>query len=100
MIGPVEGVEGFYCAVGMGGYSFVLAPAVGEMVARLVTDEASDGSVRPKRSDRARSEEPRLFLPPQPLRRATGRQRKCPLLATGEECPASIHELLTQQTQQ
>jgi len=51
MIGPMEGVEGFFCAVGMGGYSFVLAPAVGELVARLITDEAIDGSVHPKRSD-------------------------------------------------
>lgn len=51
MIGPVEDVEGFYCAVGMGGYGFSLAPAVGELVARLVTDEASDGAIRPKRSE-------------------------------------------------
>lgn len=50
MIGPVESVEGFYCAVGMGGYSFGLAPAIGEMIARLVTDEATDGTVQPKRS--------------------------------------------------
>ncbi len=51
MIGPVDGVEGYYCAVGMGGYSFALAPAVGEMVARLITDEGSDGVVRPRRSE-------------------------------------------------
>ncbi|MCA1667349.1 MAG: FAD-binding oxidoreductase [Thermomicrobia bacterium] len=51
MIGPVDGVAGYYCAVGMGGYSFVLAPAVGEMVARLITDEGSDGVVRPRRSE-------------------------------------------------
>ncbi len=50
MIGPVDGVEGYYCAVGMGGHSFALAPAVGEMVARLITDESSDGVVRPRRS--------------------------------------------------
>ena len=50
MIGPTDGVEGFYCAVGMGGYAFGLAPAVGELVARLVTDEASGGAVRPKRA--------------------------------------------------
>ncbi|HEY8292320.1 MAG TPA: FAD-dependent oxidoreductase [Thermomicrobiales bacterium] len=51
MIGPVNGVEGYYCALGMGGYSFALAPAVGEMVARLITDEGSDGVVRPRRSE-------------------------------------------------
>ena len=51
MVGPVDGVDGFYCAVGMGGYNFVLAPAIGEMVARLVTDEATDGTVRPKRAE-------------------------------------------------
>ncbi|MGI8855538.1 MAG: NAD(P)/FAD-dependent oxidoreductase [Thermomicrobiales bacterium] len=51
MIGPVDGVGGFYCAVGMGDYRFVLAPAVGEMIARLVTDEAIDGAVRPRRSE-------------------------------------------------
>jgi glycine/D-amino acid oxidase-like deaminating enzyme len=51
MIGPVDGVEGYYCAVGMGGYSFALAPAVGEMIARLITDEGSDGVVRPRRSE-------------------------------------------------
>ncbi len=50
MIGPVDGVDGYYCALGMGGYGFALAPAVGELVARLVTDESDDGSVRPKRS--------------------------------------------------
>ncbi len=51
MIGPVDGVEGYYCAVGMGGYTFTLAPAVGEMIARLITDEGSDGVVRPRRSE-------------------------------------------------
>lgn len=50
MIGPVGGLDGFYCAVGMGGYAFALAPAVGELVARLVTDEGSDGVVRPRRA--------------------------------------------------
>lgn len=50
MIGPVGGLDGFCCAVGMGGYGFALAPAVGELVARLVTDEGSEGVVRPRRS--------------------------------------------------
>jgi sarcosine oxidase subunit beta len=49
MIGPVEGVDGLYCALGMGGNLFALAPAVGELVARLVTGEGTDGIVRPKR---------------------------------------------------
>jgi len=51
MIGPVGGIEGFYCAVGLGGYSFTLAPGVGELVARLVTDEGGEGVVRPRRSE-------------------------------------------------
>jgi sarcosine oxidase subunit beta len=48
MIGPVEGVDGMFCALGMGGNLFALAPAVGELVARLVTGEGTDGVVRPK----------------------------------------------------
>lgn len=50
IIGPVEGVDGFYPAIAMGGYNFVLAPAVGDMVARLVTNERTDGSVNPKQA--------------------------------------------------
>lgn len=50
MIGPVDGVDGLYCALGMGGNAFALAPEAGELIARLVTDGGTDGAVRPKRS--------------------------------------------------
>ncbi len=76
MIGPVEGVDGFYCAVGMGGYSFALAPAVGEMVARLVTDEGSDGVVRPRRSQELDPKSHAYFFRPS---RFAGRTAKVPL---------------------
>ena len=42
MIGAVPGVGGYYCAVGMGGHSFCLAPAVGELIARLIIDKRTD----------------------------------------------------------
>lgn len=44
IIGPVAGLHGFFCAVGLGGESFCLAPAVGELVARLITDPPAAGT--------------------------------------------------------
>lgn len=44
MIGAVPDVGGYYCAVGMGGHSFCLAPAVGELVARLIIDKRTNSS--------------------------------------------------------
>ncbi len=45
VIGPVAGLGGYFCAVGMGGHAFCLAPAVGELVARMITDARSDSAV-------------------------------------------------------
>jgi len=42
IIGAVPGVSGYYCAVGMGGHSFGLAPAVGELIAREITEPRAD----------------------------------------------------------
>lgn len=50
LIGPVDGVDGLYCALGMGGNAFALAPEVGELIARLVTGGGTDGAIRPKRA--------------------------------------------------
>ena len=92
MVGPSDGVEGFYCAVGMGGYNFVLAPAIGEMVARLVTDEATDGTVRPKRSEDL---DPKghayFFRPGRFANRPTGAAAPASMVVD-ERCPPSPHE--------
>jgi sarcosine oxidase subunit beta len=80
MIGPVGGIEGFYCAVGMGGYNFALAPGVGEMVARLVTDEAGEGVVRPRRSEDLDPKSHAYFFRPS---RFAGRGLRTDLSATG-----------------
>jgi glycine/D-amino acid oxidase-like deaminating enzyme len=45
-------VEGFYVAVGMSGHGFKLAPAVGEMMAAIVTGAASPVNPGPFRLDR------------------------------------------------
>ncbi len=42
IIGAIPGVGGYYCAVGMGGHSFGLAPAVGELIAREITEPRAD----------------------------------------------------------
>lgn len=81
MIGPVDGVEGYYCAVGMGGHSFSLAPAVGEMVARLITDEGSDGVVRPRRSGDLDPKSHAYFFRPG---RFAGRSANAHLSASGD----------------
>lgn len=38
LLGPVPGVEGFYCAVGFSGHGFKEAPAVGQAMAEWIVD--------------------------------------------------------------
>lgn len=45
IIGPVSGLGGYFCAVGMGGHAFCLAPAVGELVAHMITAARADSTV-------------------------------------------------------
>jgi sarcosine oxidase subunit beta len=40
VIDRIEGLEGFYCAVGFSGHGFKIGPAVGTIVAELVTEGA------------------------------------------------------------
>jgi glycine/D-amino acid oxidase-like deaminating enzyme len=37
-LGPVPGVDGLYIAAGFSGHGFALAPAVGDVLARLALD--------------------------------------------------------------
>jgi glycine/D-amino acid oxidase-like deaminating enzyme len=48
-------VRGFFVAAGMSGHGFKLAPAIGEMLAALVTGSSSPVSVAPFRLDRFRA---------------------------------------------
>jgi len=38
VLGPVSQIEGFYCANGMSGHGFMLAPAIGEAIADLLVE--------------------------------------------------------------
>lgn len=40
VIDRIEEVEGFYCAVGLSGHGFKIGPAVGTIVAELITEGA------------------------------------------------------------
>ncbi len=42
ILGPVTGVEGFWCACGFSGHGFMQAPAVGEQLAQLLTEGSSE----------------------------------------------------------
>ena len=44
VVGHVTGIAGYLCAIGMGGHAFCLAPAVGELVARMITDARTDSA--------------------------------------------------------
>ncbi|RMF86059.1 MAG: FAD-binding oxidoreductase, partial [Nitrospinota bacterium] len=37
ILGPLPGLEGFYCAVGFSGHGFKLSPAIGLAMAELIT---------------------------------------------------------------
>jgi sarcosine oxidase subunit beta len=42
ILGPAEGVEGFWCACGFSGHGFMQAPAAGLLLAQLLVDGKSD----------------------------------------------------------
>jgi sarcosine oxidase subunit beta len=42
ILGPVDEVAGFWCACGFSGHGFMQAPAVGELLAQLLTEGSSD----------------------------------------------------------
>ena len=56
IIGPVQGIEGFYVAAGFSGHGFMHAPAVGNLMAELILDgKASTIDISPLSLDRFRT---------------------------------------------
>ncbi len=53
----IGGVEGFYCAVGFSGHGFMQSPAVGRILADLITSGQTDFDLNPFRLERFRAEE-------------------------------------------
>lgn len=54
-LGPVEEVEGLWCACGFSGHGFQMAPAVGHLLTQLILDGHSDLDVSPFSPARRRS---------------------------------------------
>lgn len=52
IIGPLDGVRGLICAAGFSGHGVMHAPAVGELVAELITDGTTSIDLRPLRHAR------------------------------------------------
>ena len=52
IIGPVDGLEGFYCANGFSGHGFMHAPATGRVMAELIAGEAPFVDLGPFRLSR------------------------------------------------
>jgi sarcosine oxidase subunit beta len=52
----IGGVEGFYCAVGFSGHGFMQAPAVGRILAALITSGQTDFDLSPFRLERFEAE--------------------------------------------
>ena len=52
ILGPVQDVEGFWCACGFSGHGFMQAPAVGLVMAQLLLDGRSEVDVAPFSHDR------------------------------------------------
>ena len=52
----IGGVEGFYCAVGFSGHGFMQAPAVGRILADLITSGQTDHDLSPFRLERFKAE--------------------------------------------
>ena len=53
----IGGVEGFYCAVGFSGHGFMQAPAVGRILADLITSGQTDFDLSPFRLERFKAKE-------------------------------------------
>jgi sarcosine oxidase, subunit beta len=53
-LGPVEEVEGFWCACGFSGHGFQMAPAVGSLLSELLVDGRSQLDLAPFSPDRRR----------------------------------------------
>jgi len=53
----IGGVEGFYCAVGFSGHGFMQSPAVGRILAHLITTGQTEHDLSPFRLERFRAEE-------------------------------------------
>lgn len=47
IIGPMPGVEGFFCAVGFSGHGFQQAPSVGLILSQLICDGRTDFDLKP-----------------------------------------------------
>jgi len=47
ILGPVEAVEGFWCACGFSGHGFQQAPAVGLLLAQLLLDRHAEIDLAP-----------------------------------------------------
>ncbi|MGH7911364.1 MAG: NAD(P)/FAD-dependent oxidoreductase [Candidatus Dormibacteraceae bacterium] len=54
-LGPVEEVEGFWCACGFSGHGFQMAPAVGNLLTQLLLDGRSDLDLAPFSPQRRRT---------------------------------------------
>ncbi len=50
--GHIGGVEGFYCAVGFSGHGFQQSPAVGRILAELITSGQTSFDISPFRLER------------------------------------------------
>ena len=55
--GDIGGVEGFYCAVGFSGHGFMQSPAVGRILADLITSGQTDFDLSPFQLERFQAEE-------------------------------------------
>jgi sarcosine oxidase subunit beta len=53
----IGGLEGFYCAVGFSGHGFMQSPAVGRILADLITSGETDLDLSPFRLERFKAEE-------------------------------------------
>ncbi|MBC8448474.1 MAG: FAD-binding oxidoreductase [Chloroflexi bacterium] len=53
----IGGVEGFYCAVGFSGHGFMQSPAVGRILADLITTGQTDFDLSPFQAERFKVEE-------------------------------------------
>lgn len=52
IIGPLPGVEGFFCAIGFSGHGFQQGPTVGRILAELILDGHTDFDLSPFAHDR------------------------------------------------